>query len=177
MGHTHIPPRWRGPTLGLLGLCILGCGSPPPPAASLPSSQRVLTETEANIIILETIMGSGFDTEREWSVDIASKQPLDVQLRLRDTAYGIAWIGPQELADHEDALPEPHTSNRLVILPGHGDDAEARILVLDHRNYRFEEDSDRVRGGAVGRGEAEGRLRRDVRDFLAHVRQQGVTPP
>jgi hypothetical protein len=163
----------------LAAVLAMACNKQPPPAASLPSSHHVLDGSEASIIILETLMGYNIDTHRGWSVDIASEAPLDVSFRIAATPYGIAWVGPQEVEDHGLALPDPDQTDRLLILPGHGEDADARILILDHRNYRYEQDADRVRGGARGRGEAEGRLRRDVRDFVAHVRAEGalVTPP
>jgi hypothetical protein len=167
----------RSGVVGAMALLLaMGCGSPPPPQAATHDTHRTLSRAEASIIIMDTAMGAGIDTRPGWKVDIASERPLAVDVRIGESSYGIAWIGPQELTDHGVALPDADPTHRLLILPGHGDDADARILILDHRNYPYEEDANRVRGGAMGHGEAEGRLRRDVRDFLAHVRDQVTRP-
>lgn len=161
----------------LLGLgALAGCGGSQtaPTAEAAEAELRIISEADAVGIIAETVQQSGIPPESGWNVDVAVEEPLHVDVRLQGTLYGVEWVSAQDRLDYGTAIPEPDPSGQLRILPGHGDDARAQILILDFRTYRYDPDDERVRAGATSAREAESRLRRDVRDFLEYVRGQGA---
>lgn len=149
-------------------------GSQPPAEEPTEGELRIISEADAVGIIGETVRGRGATPETGWEVDIAVEDPILVDIRIGGTLYGIEWVSAQDRRAYGDALPDPDPNGQLRILPGAGDDAQAQVLVLDFRSYRYDPDADRVRHGAPGSREAESRLRRDVRDFLEYVRGQGA---
>ena len=123
--------------------------------------------------ILDLLIEEGIATTRSWQVDRGREAPLDVDLRLQGGDFGILWVSPQDRSDHGEALPEPLENGRLLILPGADAHAAARILLLDHESYRYTSEREHVQGGAPSAGDAEARLRQDIRDFLTLARGQG----
>ncbi|MFW6066759.1 MAG: hypothetical protein ACOC97_00355 [Myxococcota bacterium] len=172
-GHKAYPPLTWWIPLVLLAVSACG-GAGPPPREATDASLRIISEADAVGIISDTIRATGAELESGWEVDIAAEEPLQVDIRLEGTNYGVEWVSSQDRLDYGTAIPDPDPDGQLRILPGAGEDEEAQILVLDFRTYRYDPDPERVRGGAPGAREVESRLRRDVRDFLEYVRGQGA---
>ncbi|MFW5875310.1 MAG: hypothetical protein ACOCXM_01105 [Myxococcota bacterium] len=157
------------------GIALAACSGAQPQAKEASEADlRIISEADAVGIINETVRARGATPETGWEVDIAADEPLLVDLRIGGTPYGIEWVSARDRQTYGGAIPDPDPNGQLRILPGAGDDAQAQILVLDFRSYRYDPDAERVRLGATGSREAESRLRRDVRDFLEYVRGQGA---
>ncbi|HEY8430907.1 MAG TPA: hypothetical protein VIL20_21155 [Sandaracinaceae bacterium] len=159
-----------------LSLALAACGSSRARPTE-PPELFDLSEARALEIVGEVLSEEGVAPGAAWSVQLGAGARLDVDVRLASSSFGIEWISPQDRADLGDAVPGPTPDGRLRIVPGAGDDAGAEVLVLDHASYRYANDRDAVQRGTDGALEAEGRLRRDVRDFLHYVRGRGGLPP
>lgn len=156
---------------GLAALAATACGGAQTPTHRGDALRR-LTEGEALTLVAEAMREAGLEVGPPFSVDIGAPQPLEVDVRVGQTRFGIEWVSSQDRLDYGDAIPTPPADGSLLILPGRGEDEAVEILVLDAERYRYDPDPDRVYGGAVSSGEAEARVRRDVRDFLEYCRGQ-----
>jgi hypothetical protein len=157
-------------------LSLLACGPTAPRGGGGPAEApelRTLSENRALALIAEVLAEEGVARGAAWPVQIGPETELDVDVRLSSSRFGIEWISPQDRADLGEAVPEPAPGGQLRIVPGTGEDAGAQILVLDHSAYEFANEREHVQRGVPGARETEGRLRRDVRDFLEYVRGQG----
>lgn len=157
---------------------IAGCGPTSSHAArgegSEPANVRTLDENRALELISEVLAEESVAVGAPWSIDIGQAEPLDVDLRLATSTYGIEWMSPQDRADFGDAIPEPDPGGQLRIVPGGGANDGAQVLILDHSSYEFANEREHVQRGLPAARESEERLRRDVRDFLHYVRGQGA---
>ncbi len=151
----------------------LGCGSPHPQGPSEPPELSNLSEARALELIGEVLAEEGVPRAAGWSIEVAPEVALNVDVRLASSSFGIEWVSPQDRIDMGEAIPQPAAGGQLRIVPGLGDDASAQVLVLESASYRYSNDRTAVQSGAPGASETEGRLRRDVRDFLQYVRGQG----
>lgn len=154
-------------------MVIAGCGGSRSTGAAEPPELLTLSEARAIEIITEVLAEEGVPRGPSWSVQIAPATTLDVDVRLDQSSFGVEWISPQDRADLGDALPRPAPGGQLRIIPGMGADASAQVLALEHSSYEYANEREAVQRGVPGASEAEGRLRRDVRDFLEYVRGQG----
>jgi hypothetical protein len=165
-------PRWCG-LFGVLLLALPACGPRAARGASEPPELLSLSEARALEIIGEILAEASVARGPSYSIAIAPQTQLEVDVRLASSRFGVEWISPQDRADLGAALPEPASGGQLRIVPGHGEDASAQVLALEHTSYRYANEREAVQRGVPGALEAEGRLRRDVRDFLEYVRGQG----
>ncbi|MBX3270063.1 MAG: hypothetical protein KF729_07360 [Sandaracinaceae bacterium] len=152
---------------GLL-VSLAGCGGGTPVTSR--AERRTLDETRALQLVEEVLIERGIPRNRAWSVPLASRRELDVDLRLAQSRFGIEWISPQDRADLGDAVPGPATGGNLRIVPGAGDQ---EILLLEHTTYEYVNEREHVQAGLAGARETEERLRRDVIDFLHYIDGQG----
>jgi hypothetical protein len=152
----------------------MGCGPAPLPEPPTEPELREISQARALDEIRGVLEQAGVDYQRGWSIDIDGAQPLEVDFRLSGSKLGIEWVSPQDRADYGDALPTPDPDGQLRVLPGADADANAQVLILDHRTYEYSPDPEDVQRGALGIRAAESRLRRDVRDFLEYCRGQGA---
>jgi hypothetical protein len=147
--------------LGVLTL-LSACGSGP--AAAPPPSQP-LGEERAVRLISEVLSQSGGQPHRGVSVPLEGGQVLDVDVGDPTNGYGVAYVTADERARLGKSLP-PSTgpNSSLVVIR---DSGGKPILVLDEQSYLYDDarGDDHEEPSAI----AEGRLRRDVRDFLVHV--------
>lgn len=163
----------RHTTLVLLSILVSSaCGGAPRARGVTEADLRIFTEAEALEIIREVMADQGISVQSGWQVDVGADEPLEVDVRLARSDFGVEWVSPQDRHDFGDVFPQPDPSGQLRILPGTGEDARAQILVLDHGAYRYDPAPERVRRGSIGAAEAEARLRRDLRDYLEYVRGQ-----
>lgn len=153
----------------------IGCnGSAPPPKDPTKVQLQVISEADAIQIISDTLKQAGIQAKSGWNVDISAEEPLHVDVRLNDTEFGIEWVSAQDRLDYGNAIPEPDPNGQLRILSGANHDAQAQVLVLDFRTYRYDPDPEHDRNGATSALDAESRLKRDVKDFIEYVRGQGA---
>jgi hypothetical protein len=116
-------------------------------------------------LISEVLSESGGQPQRGVRVPLDGGQVLDVDVGDPTNGYGVAYVTASERARLGKSLP-PSTgpdSSLVVIRDGGG----KPILVLDEQSYLYDDarGEDHEEPSAI----AEGRLRRDVRDFLVHV--------
>jgi len=165
----------RAPAIAaLLGLAAAGCSDPPPPRYATEADLRFLGEGRATEIIAEVLGEANVQATSGWTIDIGPEHRFDVDVRAGQTKFGLEWVTAQDRVDWGDAIPQPNETGQLQTLAGQGNDADAEILVLDERTFRYDPDRARVERGSRGVREAEGRLRRDVSDFVEHMRAQGA---
>ncbi len=150
---------------------VLGC---PRGGAREPRDEdfRALTETRVMTLIGETLSEANMELGATFAVDVAAPDPLRVDVRVADSRFGIEWVSAQDRANLGDDLPAPPPGGELQILPGHGEDEDVEVLLLDAQRYRYHPERDAVYEGAASSSEAEDRVRRDVHDFLEYARGQ-----
>ena len=152
--------RPLNPSLLVLGL-LLGCGAAQGPGAT---DLRSITEQRAIEIIHEAATDSGATAAGTIMVQLQEGE-FEVDVRIEGSEFGLEWISAQDRAD-SPSLPEMPPSGQLQIVNGQDG---VQVLMLDSRAYRYDPDRGRVQGGATSVGDAEARLRRDVRDFLVYA--------
>lgn len=162
--------------LASLLLTIAACGGPQRDSREA-ANIRTLTENRAIEIITEVLQEADVPLGSTWMVSLTSETELDVDLRLSNSNFGIEWISPQDREDVGTAVPMPAEGGQLRIVPGTGEDEAAQILVLEHSSFEYANEREAVQAGVPSAGDAEGRLRRDVRDFLDYVQGQGGLSP
>jgi hypothetical protein len=151
---------------GVMLLGALACGSPPPRA---PNPTRPLDERRAVEIILTAFREEHDHGVRGHNLKLPSGKPLEVDIRASGKKYGVAYLTANERRElgTEVPMPEPGMEDALHLVRGTGDDADAKILVLHDTNYLYDDQ--------VGEGHeatvltAEGKLERDVRDFVVRA--------
>lgn len=157
-------------TLSLLTILVAAaCG--PAPASTTPSAHalRPLTEAQASQIIAQMLADAGHEVGAAFELDHGAEAPLEVDFRVGESRFGVEWISAQDREAAGESLPEP-VPGQLRILPGAGEQAEMEILLLEETTYRYDPDRRRTQSGSRGLAEVEGRLRADLRDFLAYAR-------
>jgi len=152
-------------------LLVASCGAPAV-RRSADEPAEDLGETRALEVITATLNGLDVRSSTGWEVDIGGEERLRVDLHLGNGDFGIEYVTGQDRAD-DAALPPPPRTRELQILPGNGDDARAQLLLLDERSYGFDPHVEHVQEGQTSARDAEGRLARDVTDFVQYVRGQG----
>jgi hypothetical protein len=147
------------------------CGSAPPVVAP-PPRPHDLGEARAVEVIVAALRREGVEATGDWSVEVGGPEPLRVDLRLGGGSFGIEYVTRQDREDVPD-LPAAPRQPELQILPGHGPDERAQVLLLDELAYRFYPGLEQAHDGRRSARQAEGRLARDVADFVVYVRGQG----
>jgi hypothetical protein len=160
-------------SVALLSTLLGACGASSA-AHEAPADARTPTEGEALQTIREVLAEAGVEVERDVLVDIGHGEPLAADLRFSGRPFGIEWVSAQDRARQGDRLPGPAPGGQLRILPGAGDDEAMEILLLEQSTYEYDASDEHVRRGATGVREVDGRIRRDVRDFLEYVRGHGA---
>ncbi|HEY3233596.1 MAG TPA: hypothetical protein VGJ84_02700 [Polyangiaceae bacterium] len=150
--------------------CLLGCSGPPPRS---PNPARALDERRAIEIIARAFRDEHDRPLPGRKIDLGDGTLLQVDVGSEGKKYGVSYVTPQERADLGSALPprEPSKGDTLQpplqLVSGSGNDRDARILVLYDTDYVYDDQ--------VGTGHeesiitAEGKLARDVRDFLVRA--------
>jgi hypothetical protein len=100
------------------------------------------------------------------SITLEGGVPLDVDVGDAGGAFGVAYVTATERAKLGKAMPAVDKSDNAALTVVRGAENQP-ILVLDADNYTYDDarGDDHEEPSAV----AEGKLRRDVRDFLVHV--------
>ncbi len=156
----------------LLLICALSaCTTMPSPRSAGDHELRPIMENRAIAVIREVVSDAGLRVGPAMDVQAGAAGTLNVDVAVLPGVHGIEWVSAQDRVDDADVLPAPAPEGQLRIMAGVAEDAERRILVLDASTYRFDPERLRVQQGAVGLSETEGRLRRDVRDFLEYIRR------
>jgi hypothetical protein len=145
---------------------LLACTDPPPRA---PNPTRPLDERRAVEIILQAFHDERDEPVHGHPINLGAGKVLEVDVLVQNKKYGVAYVTASERSSLGGALPprDPSMGDALQLVSGLGDDADARVLVLN--------DSDYVYDDQVGEGHqettvtAELKLRRDVRDFLVRA--------
>lgn len=158
-------------TLLILVTLMAGCGGGAHQVRETETDQ-LLAEARAIELIASTLDEAGIGATGGWRVNIGAPQPLEVDVRLAGGHYGIEYVTAQDRIDYGTSIPQPDNET-LRILPGTGDDSAVQILILDERAFRFDPHLEHVQAGESSATDIEGRLARDVRDYIAYVRGQG----
>ena len=151
-----------------LGLVVatMGCESPPPRAAN---PTRPLDERRAVEIIL-----TAFSEEQDRgvtgrSIALAAGKQLQVDVTAAGKHYGVAYVTANERRVLGLAVPpvQPGMEDALHLVRGTRSDADARILLLQDTDYLYDDQVGENHEATVLT--AEGKLERDVRDFVVRA--------
>ena len=164
----------RGLTCVLL-LALASCGASTVPRADVEESLRELPDARALELIGTTLSRLHVQNSRNWEIDVSARRPLRVDVRLDGSDFGVEYVTEQDRVEMgPEIIPEPDPDGQLRIMRGTHADSHAQVLVLDAQTYEYDEQIEHVQEGAVGIRDAEGRLARDVEDFVAYARGQGL---
>jgi hypothetical protein len=151
-----------------LGLVLLtaGCGSPPPHA---PNPTRPLDERRAVEIMLTAFREEGDGGVTGRSIALAAGKRLQVDVGATGKKYGVAYVTANERRALGLAVPapQPGMEDALHLVRGTQNDADARILVLQDTDYLYDDEIGDEHEATVLT--AEGKLDRDVRDFIVRA--------
>lgn len=154
-----------------LGLVLLtaGCGSPPPHA---PNPTRPLDERRAVEIILTAFREEGDGGVTGRSIALAAGKRLQVDVGATGKKYGVAYVTGNERRALGMAVPapQPGMEDALHLVRGTQSDADARVLVLQDTDYLYDDEIGDEHEATVLT--AEGKLDRDVRDFIVRARAE-----
>jgi hypothetical protein len=145
---------------------LLACAEPAPRA---PNPTRPLDERRAIEIILQAFHDEGDEPAPGRPISLAPGRALAIDVLARGKKYGVAYVSADERSALGAALPprDPAMGDALQLVSGLGDDADARVLVLNDSEYLYD---DQVGDGHEDASvTAELKLRRDVRDFLVRA--------
>lgn len=168
--------RVRGRASGkwTLGACMLAaCATPQQAIQAGPPEPTQLTETQGVLAIQEALVRAGALAERGFVVTLDGR-PLEADVRFATPPFAIEWLSAEDRVTGGSLLPTSSPTSALQIVSCLGGDGQpVQLLVLDAAVYVYEENPLLVQRGAPGIDDAERRVRHDVDDFLAYVRDQG----
>jgi hypothetical protein len=143
-----------------------GCGSPPPHA---PNPTRPLDERRAIEIISAAFREENERGATGRSIGLGSGKELTVDVTAVGKQYGVAYVTANERHALGMAVPEvqPGMEDALHLVRGTRGDSEARILVLQDTDYLYDDQVGEDHEATVVT--AEGKLDRDVRDFIVRA--------
>ncbi len=153
----------------LVCICLsaaLACGGPPPRA---PNPTQPVDERRAVEIILNAFRDEHDRGVLGRTVQLPGGKTLDVDVTAAGKKYGVAYVTANERRALGVALPmpEPGMEDALHLVRGTGDDADARILVLQDTNYLYDDQVGEEHEATDVT--AENKLERDVRDFVVRA--------
>lgn len=158
----------------LLMSWLAACGGTQIEASVADEPPRELADARALEIIEEVLVRNHEPASRGWDVDVNASRALSVDVRINASEFGIEYVTTQDRADMGEVIPEADPDGQLRIMRGARADSHAQILVLDSKSYLYDDHIEHVQQGAAGIRDAEGRLARDVEDFVAYARGQGL---
>jgi hypothetical protein len=158
-----LPVAWF--PLGLV-VAIMGCESPPPHSAN---PTRPLDERRAVEIILTAFQEENDHGVTGRTVSLAAGKTLRVDVTAAGRRYGVAYVTANERRSLGLAVPltEPGMEDALHLIRGAQRDADSRILLLQDTDYLYDDQVGDQHEETVLT--AEGKLDRDVRDFVVRA--------
>ena len=161
--HGRLPVAWFRWGLVLL---TVGCGSPPPHA---PNPTRPLDERRAVEIISTAFREENDRGVTGRSIALASGKELQVDVTGAGKKYGVAYVTANERRSLGLSVPaaQPGMEDALHLVRGTRGDSDARILVLQDTDYLYDDQVGEDHEATVLT--AEGKLDRDVRDFIVRA--------
>jgi len=141
---------------------VVGCASAPHRAAEL----KPLEERRARAIIEKAILDSGSKPQQPRVVKVNARE-LTMDMAIAGGPYGVAYITRAEAKQLGDVLPrrDPDSDQLRLV---RGEDG-AVVLIVWEVDYRFDFSSSHSATAVA----AEGKLKRDVADFVQHVVKPG----
>ncbi len=162
------PTNTRRVAIRLLGATalLLACSEPTP---RVPNPTRPLDERRATEIISQAFHDEGDEPVHGRPMSLAPGEALDIDVLARGKKYGVAYVTASERSALGGALPprDPAMGDALQLVSGLGNDADARVLVLNDGEYLYDDQIGEEHGDASVTAEL--KLRRDVRDFLVRA--------
>ncbi len=152
-----------------LAVTAVGCGGAPAQSAN---PKRALDERRAVQIIISAFKDEGTQAVRGRRVKLAGGKTIEVDVGAPGKKFGVAYTTPAERRKIGKSIPSRDASmgDALILVRGTGDDREARILVLNDSDYFYDDQvgTDHEHTTIA----AEGKLRRDVRDFVVRAKAE-----
>jgi hypothetical protein len=153
-------------SLGIALSVLTACGGPPPRAAN---PTRPLDERRAIELIIQAFRDEHDRPVPGGDVSVGGNKKLHVDVVAQERKYGVSYVSGPERWALAGALPprDPSMGDALPIVPGQGDDADARILILYDSDYVYDDHVGEAHEQSTLATEL--RLKRDVHDFLVHA--------
>jgi hypothetical protein len=150
--------------LAALALVAAGCGKPPPRA---PNPTTPISERRAIEIIGKAIRKEKLQPAEGRDLKTTAGAVVHVDVAVDERKFGIAYLTENDLsADGADNLPkkDPKRPRALVVAEGTRNEADAHVLLLIDKDYRFDDQVGEEHESTSITAEAT--LERDVRDFV-----------
>jgi hypothetical protein len=151
------------PALALV-VMLGGCGARQAPKADL----HPIDEGRAVLVMQEALEANGVKPAPGPDVDLGDGQKLHVELLVGDTGYGIAYVTAYEAETLGKRLPQRRSSEemRIQVL------GDLRVLLLYDDGYQYDSGETHSQTAVA----AEGKLKRDIADYVLRVVKQRQAP-
>lgn len=144
------------------------CGTQAP--AQLGShSPAVLTESQAQLVIEQRVLATGYVVERAREATLDGVGSVRIDFVFGQPARGIEWVTAADRVE-ANGWPPPSEGGPAHVVTGVLDDgAPLQVLSLDERDYVYESNPRWVQRGAPGIDGVEDEVAESVRAFLDYV--------
>lgn len=148
----------------LFALALAGCSGE---GAQAPNPTRPLDERRAIEVIRRAITQAGEQPGPAREVALTTGKPIRVDVGVEGHEYGIVYVTEADAAELGAAIPKPGAGDKLQIARG-GPDGSTRMVLLFQQSYLYDDHVGEAHEQTVIT--SEGKLARDVRDFVTHAR-------
>jgi hypothetical protein len=157
-----------------LPLLLASCGGPQ--TGLPPEPLRKLDEARAFEIMLGAFGEMNMQAERDRKLTTAASGEFEVDLAVPGKPVAIEYLDANDRNALSAALPARHGDALRIMAANDAGGAEVQVFIIDEADYEFDPNPEQSGGGrAPTVQEVEGRLRRDVIDFLQYARNEGLS--
>jgi len=140
-----------------LALLLGGCGGRQAPKTDL----HPIDQGRAVLLMQEAIESNGVKPAPGHDVDLGEGKKLHVDLLVGSTGYGIAYVTAYEAEALGKSLPQRRNSEEMRIQPV----GDLHVLLLYDDGYQYDAGETHSQTAVA----AEGKLKRDVADYMLRV--------
>jgi hypothetical protein len=156
-------------TAGALALGVVACGGDDGPKVQRTS--RFLDERRAVQIIRQTMERQGLKPGPAREMELMGR-PVRVDVTVEGKEYGVIFLTSEDAEKAGDAVPpQPKGEDVPLRLVSGGKDGDAKFVVLYQQVYAY--DDHMGEGHEATTIATEGKLDRDVKDFLIRASSKG----
>jgi hypothetical protein len=148
----------------LVALSLAGCSGE---GAQAPNPTRPLDERRAIEVIRRAIGQAGEKPGPARELALSSGKPIRIDVGVDGHEYGIVYVTEADAAELGAAIPKPTGGDKLQIARG-GPDGSTRVVLLFAGSYLYDDHVGEAHEQTIIT--SEGKLARDVRDFITHAR-------
>lgn len=140
-----------------------------PPQAKMAKPTKPIPEGRALEIIRKGVRAEKLDPTEGRDIDTDQGVGVHVDVGIDGKKFGIAYLTPDDLQDGKEAKLPKKDGRSLILVRGAGRNESDTLVVLFFENDYLYDDHTNASQDATQQA-AEGRLERDVRDFVARAK-------